>query len=256
MDVSRGNVPRPDPELESVLNAAPPRARALLNTDTSHLPDPVAIPISIVSNSRLLSEGLLALLAPNLNLRLIGTYAGEIYAQSPLPNPRGHVILLDSGVGRVAALAWIRLWHGLTPPGYILILELTNNVDLLLACIEAGAGGYLLQGTSGEGVVEAIKEAYAGVGRLSPEVTAQLFAGQAPYKIPINQSWPSVLTAREVEVLCCISKGYSNAEIAVELVIEVRTVKQHIHHILGKLHLRSRWEVARVAAERGWLDSI
>jgi DNA-binding NarL/FixJ family response regulator len=228
---------------------------ALLITDTPQRDDPTAIAISIVSNSRLLSEGLLAILSPLLNLRLIEIYSGEFHANSPLPNPPGHVILLDSGVGHVSALAWTRHWHGLRPPGYILLVELTNNVELILECLEAGAGGYLLQETSGVEMVEAIKDARVGIAHCSPEIIARLVARQAA-QITITHASPSPLTAREVEVLRWIAAGYTNLEIAGELFIELRTVKQHVHHILGKLHVRSRWEVARLAAERGWLDPI
>ena len=254
MDRSRKPISGRQDQPENILNCAAIDSPALLLKDEFISADPKAIAISIVSNSRLLGEGLFLLLSPYLNLRLIGTYVGEFSIISPLPNPPDHVILLDSGVGRAAALSWTRHWHGLMPPTYVLVVELADNVELILACLDAGADGYLLQGAAVAEVVEAIKEAYRNVAHRSSVVTAQLITRLTASKATAAQPMPSPLTVREVEVLHWIVQGYTNLEISVQLFIELRTVKQHVHHILGKLHLRSRWEVARLAAERGWVD--
>ncbi len=103
-------------------------------------------------------------------------------------------------------------------------------------------------------MVEAINEAYRNVTHRSPVAADQLIMRLTAPKVTVGPPLPSPLTMREAEVLHWIVQGYTNLEIAVQLFIELRTVKQHVHHILGKLHLRSRWEVARLAAERGWLD--
>src|SRR5215210_539699 len=64
------------------------------------------VPISIVSKSQLLCEGLAALLACRLTLQLVGTYGEQIPGDASLNNPLGHVILLDGGLGRGQAIAW------------------------------------------------------------------------------------------------------------------------------------------------------
>ena len=63
----------------------------------------------------------------------------------------------------------------------------------------------------------------------------------------------SPLTPRELEVLQYINQNLSNQEIAAILVIEVRTVKHHVHNILEKLGLKNRRDAARLADQRGWL---
>lgn len=227
---------------------------SLLPVDEDPLGDDHStIAISIISNSRLLSEGLFALLASHLSLRLIGTYSSELPIRSPLPNPPGHVVLLDSSVGHTMAIAWTRHWRGLIPPSCVLILELSNDIDVILACIEAGASGYTLQGASAAEITEAIKDARGGIARCSPEVTAQLYARVASLKASVIQISVSPLTLRESEILRLVATGYTNLEIAANLVIELRTVKQHMHNILGKLNSRSRSEAVRFAAGQGWL---
>ena len=214
------------------------------------------ISLSVVSNSRLMREGLVTLLATHIPVRLAGAYSGEPDTELQLPNPPDHVVLLDSGVGQEAARAWTRLWTGLAPSARVIVLELLNDADLIVSCIEAGAGGYTLRGASVAEVADAILQVRSGAARCSPEVAARLFARVASLSAarPRFPAGPSPLTPRELEVLRCIAADYSNQEIAERLVLQVATVKHHVHNILDKLHLRHRWDAARLAIERGWLD--
>jgi DNA-binding NarL/FixJ family response regulator len=219
----------------------------------THDTDPVAV--SIVSNNQLLRQGLLALLAKQMDLRIVGSYSGELCAISDLPNPLGHLVLLDGSLGQETAVNWIQLWRALIPPPDVIVVELVNNTELILACIEVGAGGYTLEGASVNDVAEAIDAMRQGIALCSPEITAQLFAHVAAlHAVLLPGIDPNVpLTARELEVLRYIVADCSNQEIARILVIEVSTVKHHVHNILEKLSVRHRWEAARLATEHGWV---
>jgi DNA-binding NarL/FixJ family response regulator len=254
MNLRRGVAPPSPVEIESLLTLKSLSAEVPAQESNLPVEETPAIAISIVSHSHLLSAGLLALLSPYLSLKLIGTYSSETHIGPTLPSPPGHVVLLDSGVGRSAAIAWTRHWHGLIPSAFVLILELANDNALILACIEAGANGYTLQGATAVEVAEAIKDVCSGVAHCSPEVTAHLYARVAALATTVTQLSVSPLTARESEILRYIATGYTNLEIAAQLVIELRTVKQHVHHILGKLKSGTRREAVRFAAEHGWLD--
>jgi two-component system, NarL family, response regulator NreC len=212
-----------------------------------------SIQISIISNSQLLREGLPTLLAPHVKVRLVATYSGEYHSGTELLNPPGHIVLLDSGMGRSAAIGWIRRWRELFPTTDVFILELAGDIDLIIACIEAGASGYTLQGASTAEVAEAIKDLGKGKAHASPELISRLFARVAALSASAKERSNSILTDRESEILRDMAAGYTNREIAEHLVIELRTVKQHVHHILGKLNARGRWEAVRFAAERGWI---
>jgi DNA-binding NarL/FixJ family response regulator len=212
------------------------------------------VTLSIVSNSQLLSEGLPELLRRYLDFELVSCYRAEPPAFTTacfIPD----VVLLDMNIGQEIAIAWTRWWRTHEPPPGILVLELLNNFDSILACIEAGAGGYVLQGASGEQVALAIIDLQAGIAQCSPEITAMLFQRLAQSKpevdVPADLAMP--LTAREIQVLCCIARGDSNKEIAVALHIELYTVKHHVHHILSKLGTKNRWEAVHVARQRRWL---
>jgi DNA-binding NarL/FixJ family response regulator len=208
---------------------------------------PTAVSATLITNSRLLGEALPVLLAPYFDLRLVATCAGNSPSGFDPPNPTGHVVLVDAGIGFVAALSWTRYWRSRVPPALVIAIELGEDVDSILGYIEAGIGGYTQQGATAAELAQAIRWVQQGSANCSPRVAAALFARFVGATVPMP------LTARELDVLRCINKDFSNQEIATALVIEVRTVKHHVHSILHKLQLRHRWEATRVAVERGWL---
>jgi two-component system nitrate/nitrite response regulator NarL len=213
--------------------------------------------LSIVSNSRLLREGLSVLLATYLDFRVAGSYAASAISVPLYPVATGQVALLDGVMGRERAVVWTRRWRSLSPPAQVVVLELANDAEVILACVEAGANGYTLRGASAADVATTIQAILQGRAHCSPEITACLFArladlGAASGSLPQPAS---SLTARELEVLRYVAMDYSNQEIAATLVIEMCTVKHHVHSILDKLKLRHRDEAARLAAEQGWLGT-
>ncbi len=214
------------------------------------------VSLCIVSNSQILSDGLPELLRRYLNLDLVSRYRSDQLIPQPV-QASPEVVILDMNIGQEMALAWTRWWRAQDSPPAILVLELLNNFESILACIEAGAGGYLLQGASAEEVARAIQDLQNGVAHCSPEITARLFRrlAQSRSHTEVGSELNMQLTAREVQVVCCIARGDSNKEIAATLHIELYTVKHHVHHILSKLGAKNRWEAAHIAIQQGWLDA-
>jgi DNA-binding NarL/FixJ family response regulator len=206
--------------------------------------------VTVVSDSRLLSDALPGLLAPHLDAQPLNTCTGGSLLSDVPPNPAGHVIVIDVGVGIQAVVNWSRYARRLQPPAHVIAIEVREDTETILTYIEAGIGGYTLQGATAAEVAEAIRWVRQGIANCTPRVAAELFARFATISSP-----PAPLTARELEVLRCINQDFSNQEIAAALVIEVRTVKHHVHSILHKLKLNHRWEAARMAVERGWLGA-
>jgi DNA-binding NarL/FixJ family response regulator len=220
-----------------------------------------AIPLnlSIFSNSSLLREGILNLLAAYIEFNVVGCYTGNTRISSQLPNPPNHVLLLDAQIGFETAIQRIQECQTLFTPPRIVILEVAeDDIDRLIAYIEAGANGYIIQGASAANVAMTIEGVQHGLVSCSPRVTAHLFARLASRRqseeiAPTPMPTKSPLTAREIEVLTLIGNNYSNKQIGETLQIEVCTVKYHIHNILDKLQLRYRWDAARYAQSQGWL---
>jgi DNA-binding NarL/FixJ family response regulator len=208
------------------------------------------IPISIVSNSLILREGLVLLLTPHINLHLVNSYPAESGPPiSVLDNPPRHVVLLDSNIGCEVGVAWTEYWRSQPVPAQVLMIELLNDLEVIFACMEAGAGGYTLQGASMSEVAEAIQVVNKGLAWCPPEIALKLFEHVVMLRTTQHEpdAQHGVLTARELEVLEYVAEGFSNQEISDTLAIEICTVKHHVHNILGKLQVRCRRDAAQYA---------
>jgi DNA-binding NarL/FixJ family response regulator len=123
-----------------------------------------------------------------------------------------------------------------------------------LKYVEAGAAGYILQDESVETMVHKLQAAKEEKALVSPSVAAimmERLTHLANLDLPLNymesrDSLIDELTTREEEVLGLVAEGCTNKEIANELVIECGTVKNHVHSILKKLEVNSRYEAASI----------
>jgi len=212
------------------------------------------ITVFLVDDHTLLRRGLLALLALQPDLRVVGEAGDAAEAQHRLPAARPDVILLDNhlpGVRGVDGIADLREAAG---GARVVMLTVSEDAEDLAAALRAGAAGYLLKTIEGEDLADAIRRAARGESVLSPEMMGKLVSAfqqqGAPEPEPEPDEPATPLSPREEEVLREIAQGASNKEIARTLGIAETTVKIHVQHILRKLGLSSRVQAAVYAAER------
>jgi DNA-binding NarL/FixJ family response regulator len=136
---------------------------------------------------------------------------------------------------------------------HVLILTTFDRDDYVYAALRAGASGFLLKTAPPPRLVDAVRLIAAGEALLAPTVTRRLIEQHLDRRISPSgaRSISQVLTPREIEVVACIARGMSNAEIALELVLGEATVKTHVNRILSKLQLRDRVQVVVLAYECG-----
>ncbi|GAA1414493.1 DNA-binding response regulator [Glutamicibacter uratoxydans] len=127
----------------------------------------------------------------------------------------------------------------------VLILTTFDKDAEILACIEAGASGYLLKDVSAPTIVESIRSAAQGNLVLAPEMTQRVLAGMRQPKVE--------LTAREHDVLQQLATGIGNKQISKALFVSEATVKTHLVHIFDKLQATSRTEAINKARQLGLL---
>ena len=128
------------------------------------------------------------------------------------------------------------------------IAEVLPDTRVVVLTLRAGASGYVLKEAADDELVEAVRRAAAGSTYLNPSLGAKLAA--AP---PEPAGPPDDLTEREVEVLRLIALGHTNAEIAGQLFLSVRTVESHRAHIQQKLGRATRAELVRYALDHGFV---
>jgi len=212
------------------------------------------IRIFIADDNRLLREGLASMLVEIDDISVVGMASSGRQALEQIKQLLPEIALIDIGMPDKDGLDVTQELYKALPAVKVIILGMPDLTDEIMACIEAGAAGYVLKEASFEYLVESIRSVQRGESFCSPRMAASLFsriAELAGERIPENSV---KLTPREVEVINKIADGLSNKEIAGQLFIEEQTVKNHIHNILDKLQLHNRLEAVQYARERKLLN--
>ncbi len=131
----------------------------------------------------------------------------------------------------------------------VLVLGLTDAEAAVVRWVEAGAQGYVRKDASLDDLLKNVRSAYRGEAHVSPEIAGALMRRVAEFASWFNDidAGPgelASLTPREMEVLKLLGCNFTNQEIADHLVVEVGTVKNHVHNILTKLEVDNRQEAA------------
>ncbi|MCO5107727.1 MAG: response regulator [Burkholderiaceae bacterium] len=217
-----------------------------------------AIRVLVVDDHTLFRRGLVALLATESDLDVVGEAADAGEATRRAAELQPDVILLDNhlpGVTGIAALAGLK---EAAPGARVLMLTVSEDETDLSAALRAGAQGYVLKTIDGDVLAQAIRRTARGESVVSPEMTGKLVqalrsitgsAAPAGAAAPADQL--ATLSPREREILEHIARGASNKAIARSLDIAETTVKIHVQHILRKLGLSSRVQAAVYLTGRG-----
>lgn len=193
--------------------------------------------VQIVSPVRLYRDGIEQALSHRPFLSVVATSRDLNDAVRDAIRVLPDVLLLDVAMPALTTL--IREVRQLQSPPKIVALALNDTAEEVIACIRAGISGYV----SPEGSLDDLLAAIDGVMHeemlCPPRITAALaksLAGTAATAASTH------LTFREREVMDLVDRGWSNKQIAQQLHITLATVKNHVHHVLRKVGVRSRRE--------------
>jgi two-component system, NarL family, response regulator NreC len=139
------------------------------------------------------------------------------------------------------------------PEVNILILTMHDDEEYLFRAVQAGASGCILKSAPHDELMSAIESVANGNAYLHPAATKRLMEEYlGSLKTGTNDTY-NLLSDREKEVLTLIAKGYSNKEIAEQLVISVKTVETHKGNLMEKLQMKTRPELVEFAVKKGLL---
>jgi two-component system nitrate/nitrite response regulator NarL len=236
-----------------------------------------AIRLLVVDDHHLFRRGLIALLAQDAGVSVVGEAGDATAAIGLAERLRPDLVLLDNHMPGVTGIDAIAAIKAAAPATRVLMLTVSENEADLARGLRAGADGYLLKTIDTADLAASIRRVVEGDSVVSPEMMGKLVAllrADAPAEAagdepaarpsalpPPRRARPEPppsdpihsLSPREREILGLIARGDSNKHIARALDIAETTVKIHVQHILRKLDLSNRVHAAVYASERGLL---
>lgn len=223
--------------------------RAKVNVVPEPRADGDTIAIVLADDHEVVRNGLRMLLDAEADLAVVAE-AGDVEAAERFV--RGHrpqVLVLDLNMPGGPSLPIIPKLREEQPGTAVVVLTMQNDPAFAREAMRAGAIGYVLKQSAGDELVEAVRLAARGETYLNPRLGAQVAAEPPPPSGP-----PDDLTEREVQILRLIALGHTNAEIAEQLFLSVRTVESHRAHIQQKTGRSTRAELVRYALDHDLVE--
>lgn len=210
---------------------------------TIPLPEHIEGPtrVLLVDDNAVVRKGLRSLLETSDLIDIVGEASDGILAETMVRTLSPDVVLLDVRMPRRDGVETARLISGLTT---VIMLTFTEEPEHIRAALAAGATGYLVHGSfDAASLVHTVRQAVLGAGAFSPQALAAIRGASAapdPAAVRRRQQDQWGLSERQCELMDLIAKGKTNGEIASELYLAEKTVKNHINAIFGKLVVTNR----------------
>jgi DNA-binding NarL/FixJ family response regulator len=192
--------------------------------------------VLVVDDHPLFRHGLAGMLTIADDMDLVDAVGDAETAVRRCAELEPDVVLMDLNLPGMPGVEGIRQIVAQPRPPAVLVLTMVDDDDTVGAALQVGARGYLLKGAVQDEVLAAIRSVAAG---------GLVFAGGAAARVASGrQRYRQDLTEREAQVLALIADGRSNTEIARALDLSLKTVQNHVSHVLTKLQVRDRTQAA------------
>ena len=204
------------------------------------------IRVLLVDDDALVRAGLTMMLDGANGIEVVGEAADGDQVPAAVDAHAPDVVLMDLRMPRTDGITATRRLRARPRAPEVIVLTTFDADENVLGGLRAGASGFLLKDSPPDQIVEAIHRVAAGDPILSPAITRRLMDRAVATAGTREQARAALagLTPREHEVVVGIARGETNAEISARLYMSVATVKAHITHILTKLGLTNRTQIA------------
>lgn len=211
------------------------------------------IRIALCDDHAVVRSGLRRILEAESDLEVVAEAGTADEAVAVARETQPDVFVMDVGLPDRSGIAATADVCKVSPATKVLVLTVHDDVAYLRRAFDAGAAGYLVKEAADIELVQAVRQVAKGKQYVHPTLGAALLAPDAATARPAGPG--GELSEREVEILGFIANGLTNAEIAKQLYVSVRTVETHKAHIHQKLDVRTRAELVRIAREAGVLEA-
>ncbi|GAA4743989.1 response regulator transcription factor [Nocardioides endophyticus] len=208
---------------------------------------PAPITVFLLDDHEIVRRGIRELLESEGDITVVGESGLAEEAARRIPALRPDVAILDGRLPDGSGIDVCREIRSRDPEVAALILTSYDDDDALFSAIMAGAAGYILKQVRGNDLIDTVRRVAAGQSMLDPAVTAQVL--ERLRNGPKTDHSLDHLTSQEHRILELIADGLTNRQIASELFLAEKTVKNYVSSVLAKLGLESRTQAAIFATK-------
>lgn len=212
-----------------------------INTNGESLPkqinmniDPVTV--CIVEDNTSIRESLVQLINLAPGCTCTGSFEAAEPALKKIPDLLPDVVLMDIDLPGINGIECIKQLKTLCPKTQFMVCTVYDEDQQVFDALAAGANGYLLKRNTDK-LPESIQELMAGGSPMSSDIARKVVL-HFQKKEPVQKEYD--LTAREIEILKLLARGFTYQQAADELYISPKTIKKHVYNIYEKLHVNSR----------------
>lgn len=210
----------------------------------------MTVRIMLVDDHEVVREGLRTLLTRREGFQVIAQAGSVADAVTEASRAKPDVIVMDVRLPDGSGIEACREIREARPETKVIILTSYADDDAVFAAIVAGASGYVLKQTRGGAVADAIEAVSRGESLLDPGVIQKVMERMRSANARKEADPLDALNEQEHKILALIAEGKTNKEIAAEIFLSDKTVKNYVSSILTKLNLRRRSEAAAFIARR------
>lgn len=214
----------------------------------------MTIRVMLVDDHAVVREGLKALLSSEEDIEIVGeTDCGERVLEV-VAGTGPDVVIMDLRLQAMSGVDATRALKESFPDVKVIILSMHDAEDTVMSALKAGAAGYVLKRAGVEELVKAIRLADRGEAYLDPAITRRVVDRLQGMEEEEDRRQPDIgndLTRREKEILRQVALGMTNADIARELFISVKTVQAHRANLMQKLGIHDRVDLVKYALRVG-----
>jgi DNA-binding NarL/FixJ family response regulator len=209
-----------------------------------------AIKLMVVDDHAIVRQGLIKLIEMISDFKVVAEGSNGREAIDLVKTHRPDIVLMDLNMPDMDGIEACRRIKECDAGAKVIALTVCEEIDRITEALAAGAKGYILKNTDLESLARIIRGVHEGKAYIDPAVATGLIDRYTSFARQAEVRDASPLSERETEVLVLVSKGKTNREIAEELFISEKTVKNHVTSILRKLDATDRTEACVVAMKR------